>query len=53
MNTRPGIHGLPTLSALGLVGPVSVVCDWVRWKVGSAASISVLQHVQLSEQICP
>ena len=40
-------------SALGLVGPVSVYCDWVRWKVGSAASISVWQHVKLSEQICP
>ena len=22
-----------TLSALGLVGPVSVYCEWVRWKV--------------------
>ena len=40
-------------SALGLVGPVSVYCDWVRWKVGSAASTSVWQHVQLSEQIRP
>ena len=45
----PGVIG----SALGLVGPVSVYCDWVRWKVGSAASISVWQHVQLSEQIRP
>ena len=26
-------------SVLGLVGPVSVYCDWVRWKVGSANSI--------------
>ena len=25
----PGVIG----SALGLVGPVSVYCDWVRWKV--------------------
>ena len=25
----PGVKG----SALGLVGPVSVYCDWVRWKV--------------------
>ena len=25
----PGVLG----SALGLVGPVSVYCDWVRWKV--------------------
>ena len=40
-------------SALGLVGPVSVYCDWVRWKVWSAASISVWQHVTLSEQIRP
>ena len=45
----PGIIG----SVLGLVGPVSVYCDWVRWKVGSATSISVLQHVKLSEQIRP
>ena len=28
-------------SALGLVGRVSVYCDWVRWKVRSATSISV------------
>ena len=28
-------------------------CDWVRWKVCSATSISVWQHVKLSEQICP
>ena len=27
--TLPGMIG----SALGLVGPVSVYCDWVRWKV--------------------
>ena len=40
-------------SALGLVGPVSVYCDWVRWKVGSATSISVWQHIKLSEQIRP
>ena len=32
----PGVIG----SALGLVGPVSVYCDWVRRKVGSATSIS-------------
>ena len=43
----PGIIG----SVLGLVGPVSVYCDWVRWKVGSATSISVWQHVILSVQI--
>ena len=40
-------------SALGLVGPVSVYCNWVRWKIVSAASISVWQQVQLSEQIRP
>ena len=33
----PGVIG----SVLGLVSPVSVYCDWVRWKVGSATSISV------------
>ena len=31
-------------SERGLVGPVSVYCDWVRWKVGSATSISMWQH---------
>ena len=40
-------------SELGLVGPVSVYCDWVRWKVWSATFISVWQHVNLSEQIRP
>ena len=45
----PGVIG----SALGLVDPVSVYCDWVRWKVWSATSISVCQHVKLSEQIRP
>ena len=45
----PGIIG----SVLGLAGPVSVYCDWVRWKVWSVTSISVWQHVKLSEQICP
>ena len=40
-------------SALALVGPVSVYCDWVRWKVRSATSISVWQHVKLPEQIRP
>ena len=45
----PGVIG----SALGLVGPVSVYCDWVRENVGSATSISVWQHVKLSEQIRP
>ena len=45
----PGVIG----SVLGLVGLASVYCDWVRWKVWSATSISVWQHVQLSEQIRP
>ena len=38
---------------LGLVVPVSVYCDWVRWKVWSATSISVWQHVKLSVEIHP
>ena len=46
---EPGVIG----SALGLVGPVSAYCDWVRWKVWSAASVSVWQHVKLSVQIRP
>ena len=41
----PGVIG----SVLGLVGPVSAYYDWVRWKVGSATSISVWQHVKWSE----
>ena len=45
----PGVIG----SVLGPVGPVSVYCDLVRWKVWSATSISVWQHVKLSEQIRP
>ena len=44
-----GVRG----SALGLVGPVSIYCDYVRWKVGSATSVSVWQHVKLFEQIRP
>ena len=32
---------------------VSVHFEWVRWKVGSATSTSVWQHVKLSEQIFP
>ena len=38
---------------LGLVGPVSVHCDWVRQKIRSASSTSVWQHVHFSEQIHP
>ena len=45
----PGVIG----SVLGLVSPVSVYCDWVRWKVWSATSISVWQDVKLSVQIRP
>ena len=33
----PGVIG----SVLGRVGPVSIYCDWVKWKVWSAASVSV------------
>ena len=40
-------------SVLGLVSPVSVYCDWVKWKVWSATSISEWQHVKLSEQLRP
>ena len=40
----PGVMG----SVLGLVGPLSIYCDSVRWKVGSATSVSVWQHVKLS-----
>ena len=45
----PGVIG----SVLGLAGPMSVYCDWVRWKVGSPTSIPVWQCVKLSEQIRP
>ena len=45
----PGVIG----SVLGLVGLVSEYCDWVRWRVGSATSVSVWQHVKLCEQIRP
>ena len=45
----PGAIG----SGLGLVGAVSVYSDWVKWKVCSASSISVRQHVKLSEQVRP
>ena len=40
-------------SAQGLVGLVSVYCNWVRWTVWSVTSISVWQHIQLSQQIGP
>ena len=43
----PGVIG----SVLGLVGPVSVYSDWVRWKVGSATSTSVWRHVKLSRSV--
>ena len=45
----PGVIG----SVLGLVGTVSAYFDWVRWKAWSATSISVWQHVKLSEQVRP
>ena len=38
-------------SALGMVGPMSVYCDWVRQQVRSATPVSWWQHVQLPEQI--
>ena len=40
-------------ASAGLVGQVSVYCGWVRRKVWSATSISVRQHLKLSEQIRP
>ena len=43
----PGVIG----SVLGLVGPVSVYCDWVRWKVWFATCISVWQRVKLSRSV--
>ena len=52
MATLPGVWRY-SVSAGSVVGPVSVYCDWVRWKVWSAASISVWQQVKLSEQIRP
>ena len=45
----PGVIG----SVLGLVGQMSVYCDWVRWEVWPETSISVWQHVKLSEQVRP
>ena len=54
---KKGLQWLPcqapgsTWSVWGLIGPVSVYCDWMRWQVWFALSISVWQHVQLSEQI--
>ena len=38
-------------SVLGLTGSVSVYCDWVRWKVWSATSTPVWQHVTLFTQV--
>ena len=45
----PGV----TESVLGPVGPVTVYCDWMRYNVWSATSLSVWQHVPLFEQIRP
>ena len=38
---------------MGLVGPVSVRYDWMRWRVwtGTSVCISVWQHIKLCEQI--
>ena len=47
--TLPGVIG----SGLELVDPSSLYCHWVWQKVWSATSISVWQHVRLSEQIRP
>ena len=40
-------------STLGLIDPMSVYRDWVRYKVCSATCISVRQHVHFSEEIRP
>ena len=45
----PGVVG----STLGLVGPVSIFCDWARYQVSSAASFSAWQLVHLTKQIRP
>ena len=45
----PGIIG----SVLGLVGPVSVYCDRVKWKVSSSTSASVWQHVSCLSRFVP
>ena len=42
----PGVVGLD----LGLGDLVSVYCDYVRSKVVFSTSVSVWQHIQLSEQ---
>ena len=47
--TLPGATG----SALGLVGPVPVYCDWVRQQVGSSTSLSVWQRVHIAQQTRP
>ena len=36
-----------------MVGLVSVYYDLMRWQAGSAACVSVWQHVHLSEQLHP
>ena len=54
VNTRGSRSGV-ILLRLGdsKFDPVSVYCDWVRWKVWPATSTSVWQHAQLSNQIRP
>ena len=42
-----------TGSAHGLVGQASVYCDWAGQHVSYATSISVWQHVHITEQIRP
>ena len=49
--TLPGAWRYRVSATTGL--PVSVCCDWVRWKVWPATFVSVWQHVKLSEQIRP
>ena len=44
---------MSAMLAMGLVGPVSVYCNWVRQKVKSATSILMWEYIHLSKQICP
>ena len=48
--TQPGVRRYRASDGTGWP-VVSVHCDWVRYNVRSATSISVRQDVKLSEQI--
>ena len=51
--TLPGAWRYRVIAGTGWPGVSIDYCDWVRWKVWSATSVSVWQHVILSEQIRP